>query len=251
MDINKMSANDRFEAILNYAVNNRKADLVSLLQANGVLIDSTTPDEQLYTATAKAIKFSPTFKRAFTYYMVDAIKGGDFMNFVGLNPSEQAILGQDFTGEVMSDGMDAFYSMEGTAFNLGQGSGSSVFGGSTSTPVRNPNQPLPIRTTPSGAPSVTESSSSGSMGGGFFDKLRNADTETINKWLGVGFNVAQKVGSFRRPRTGEGIPTGGGSGQDAPTPYSWWSSQSPMAKAGIIGGGVLLIGGIIFLARKK
>ncbi len=228
MDINKMSANDRFEAILNYAVNNRKADLVSLLQANGVLIDSTTPDEQLYTATAKAIKFSPTFKRAFTYYMVDAIKGGDFMNFVGLNPTQQAILGQDFTGEVMSDGMDAFYSANGTPF--------------LPTPT---GSPIGFFPTPTGAPLST----GGSMGGGFFDKLRNADTETINKWLGVGFNVAQKVGSFRRPRTGEGIPTGGGSGQDVP--ISWWSSQSPMAKAGIIGGGVLLIGGIIFLARKK
>lgn len=236
MDINKMNANDRFEAILNYAVNNRKADLVSLLQANGVLIDSNTPDEQLYYATAKAIKYSPTFKRAFTFYMVDAIKGGDFMNFVGLNPEEQAFLGQD---------------MAGTPFNLGQGSGSSVFGGTSSSTISNPNQANVIRTTPSSAPSVTESSSSGSDEGGFFGRLRNANTETINKWLNVGFNVAQKVGSFRRPSGGEGIPTGGGSGQETPTPYSWWSSQSAMTKAGIIGGGALLIGGIIFLARKK
>lgn len=234
MDINKMNANDRFEAILNYAVNNRKADLVSLLQANGVLIDSNTPDEQLYYATAKAIKYSPTFKKAFTFYMVDAIKGGDFLNFVGLNPEEQAFLGQD---------------MAGTPFNLGQGSGSSVFGGTSSSTISNPNQANVIRTTPSGAPSVTESSSSGSSGGGFWDRLRNADTETINKWLGIGFNVAQKVGSFKRPSGGEGIPTGGGSGQD--TNISWWSSQSPMAKAGIIGGGALLIVGVIFLARKK
>lgn len=234
MDINKMSANDRFEAILNYAVNNRKEDLVSLLQANGVLIDSKTPDEQLYYATAKAIKYSPTFKRAFTFYMVDAIKGGDFMNFVGLNPEEQEFLGQD---------------MAGTPFSLGQGSGSSVFGGTSSSTISNPNQANVIRTTPSGAPSVTESSSSGSDGGGFFGRLRNADTETINKWLNVGFNVAQKVGSFRRPSGGEGIPTGGGSGQDVSV--SWWSSQSPMAKAGIIGGGALLLGLIVFVARKK
>lgn len=228
MDINKMSANDRFEAILNYAVNNRKADLVSLLQANGVLIDSTTPDEQLYTATAKAIKFSPTFKRAFTFYMVDAIKGGDFMNFVGLNPSEQAILGQDFTGEVNSDGMDAFYSASGTPF--------------LPTPT---GSPIGFFPTPTGAPLPT----GGSSGGGFWDKLKNADTETINKWLGVGFNVAQKVGSFKKGRGGESVPTGGGSGQDLP--ISWWSSQSPMAKAGIIGGGALLLGLVVFLARKK
>ena len=229
MNFDKMSANERFEAILNYAVDNRKADLVSLLQANGVLIDNQTSDEQLYLATARAIKYSPTFKRAFTYYMTDAIKSGSFLNFVGLNPSEQAILGMDFTGEVNSDGMDAFYSADGQP----------IF----PTPS---GAPIGFFPTPSGAPLP----SSGTTGGGFGSKLANADTDTINKWLGVAFNVATKVGSLRGRNKGENVPTGTGGGTNEPTP-SWWKMQSPMAKAGILGGGILLIGGIILLTRKK
>jgi hypothetical protein len=229
MNFDKMSANERFEAILNYAVDNRKADLVSLLQANGVLIGNETPDEQLYLATARAIKYSPTFKRAFTYYMTDAIKSGSFLNFVGLNPSEQAILGMDFTGEVNSDGMDAFYSADGQPFYPTPSGGLPSF--------------FP---TPTGAPIST----GGGSGGGFGSKLANADTDTINKWLGVAFNVASKVGSLRGRNKGDSVPTGTGGGTNEPTP-SWWKTQSPMAKAGIIGGGIVLIGGIVLLTRKK
>jgi hypothetical protein len=229
MNFDKMSANERFEAILNFAINNRKADLVSLLQANGVLIGNETPDEQLYLATAKAIKYSPTFKRAFTYYMTDAIQSGSFLNFAGLNPSEEAILGMDFTGEVNSDGMDAFYSADGQPF------------------YPTPTGGLPsFFPTPTGAPVP----SSGTSGGGFGSKLANANTDTINKWLGVAFNVASKVGSFRNRNSGDSVPTGTGGGTNEPTP-SWWKTQSPMAKAGIIGGGIVLIGGIILLTRKK
>jgi hypothetical protein len=229
MNLDKMSANERFEATLNFAINNRKADLVSLLQANGVLVDNQTPDEQLYLATARAIKFSPTFKRAFTYYMTDAIQSGSFLNFVGLNPSEQAILGMDFTGEVNSDGMDAFYSADGQPF------------------YPTPTGGLPsFFPTPTGAPIPT----GGGSGTRFGDKLRNADADTINKWLNVGFNVANKIGTFRGGNTGDNVPTGMGGGANEPTP-SWWKTQSPMAKAGIIGGGIVLVGGIILLTRKK
>jgi len=231
MNFDKMSANERFEAILNFAINNRKADLVSLLQANGVLIDNQTPDDQLYLATARAIKFSPAFKRAFTYYMTDAIQSGSFLNFVGLNPSEQAILGMDFTGEVNSDGMDAFYSVDGQPF------------------YPTPTGGLPsFFPTPTGAPVP----SSGTSKGGFGSKLANADADTINKWLGVAFNVASKVGTLRRGGRGGSVQdgTGTGGGKDEPTP-SWWKTQSPMAKAGIIGGGIVLIGGIILLTRNK
>lgn len=227
-----MSANERFEATLNFAINTRKADLVSLLQANGVLVDNQTPDEQLYLATARAIKYSPTFKRAFTFYMTDAIKSGSFLNFSGFNPTQEAILGMDFTGEANPDGMDAFYSADGQPF------------------YPTPTGGLPsFFPTPTGAPIPT----GGGSGTRFGDRLRNADTDTINKWLSVGFNVANKIGTFRRDGRGGSVQDGtgvSGGGTNEPTP-SWWKTQSPMAKAGIIGGGIVLIGGIILLTRKK
>jgi hypothetical protein len=246
MNFDKMSANERFEAILNFAINNRKADLVSLLQANGVLIDNQTPDDQLYLATARAIKFSPAFKRAFTYYMTDAIQSGSFLNFVGLNPSEQAILGMDFTGEVNSDGMDAFYSMDGIDFSAFRRPSNQI----TMTPSGSPSVTGTIAPSQGGTPIDVSSTTGSSAGRRFGSGLANADADTINKWLGVAFNVASKVGSLRGRNKGDSVPTGTGGGTNEPTP-SWWKTQSPMAKAGIIGGGIVLIGGIILLTRNK